>query len=117
MQGMALFATQNMPIEKFHRLLGHPSNTLMKATAEHMGISLLVETQKCETCDLVKIKAKNSMVEEPGALQKGDLLDFDLSYTGHTSADGSKYWLLIVDYWTKMKWSYFLRDKVLSLKQ
>ena len=74
MPGMALVATQSMPIEKFHRPLAHPSYALTRATAERMGITLTGMTEKYDTNNLAKIRAKSIKAEEPQvSLEKGDL--------------------------------------------
>ena len=44
------------------------------------------------------------------ATKRGEILGIDTSSVKHTSLGGKKFWLRIVDLFTKNKWSYFIKQ-------
>ena len=59
-----------------------------------------------------KAKQKNlhKQVKNP-ATEKGERWSIDIASMKNTSNSGSKYWLLIVDDFLNMMWSFFLKKK------
>jgi hypothetical protein len=47
----------------------------------------------------------------------GERFGFNISYVKNDSFGGSKYWLMIVDEFSSMVWSYFLRRKTESTRK
>jgi hypothetical protein len=97
-------------INKFHRKLGHPSKEITIATAKHLGVKLDGSWDECEECMLGKARKKNLKSNSMNKSTKaGERFGFNISYIKNDSFGGSKYWLLIVDEFSSMVWSYFLR--------
>ena len=66
----------------------------------------------CFACALAKSKQKRVNKEsETRSEQRGERLFIDTSSIKGTSFGGAKFWLLIVDDFTDMSWSYFIRSK------
>jgi hypothetical protein len=57
---------------------------------------------------------KKSIENKP--VVAGERLGIDISYLRNPSFDGSKYWLLIIDEFSSMKWSLFLKRKSDAVK-
>ena len=66
---------------------------------------------KCENCVLAKIRQRNLQKTAPPTTAKGERLYMDISSVKQRSYGGSKFWCLIVDQHTRMKWSIFLKKK------
>jgi hypothetical protein len=99
-------------VNKLHEILGHPSEETTKRTAKGMGIELTGEFKRCENCALSNIrKRKVTKESENKATNKGERLFLDISSVKYISGGGRRFWLLIVDEATSMKWSFFLRSK------
>ena len=102
-----------LPYDKVHAILGHMGETSTRATARNLGIGITRGTSKqCMSCAISKAKQKNlnrnikTMVKEPG-----ELFSSDISSSRNTGYNGRKYWLLVVDHATNMKWTFLLKDK------
>ena len=99
-----------MSITTLHQCLGHPSEATTRATAKAMNWNLQGQLEKCEDCALAKARQKNVPKSNPKkSVTKGERLLMDISSVKDKSFGGSKYWLLIEDEATSMKWSYFLK--------
>jgi hypothetical protein len=105
---------EKMDVNELHRLLGHPGERKTRATGT--GDSLNLElTGKFETCeDCVKGKAKQKNIEkfaEKKSTKPFEKIYVDISTITATSVGGKKNWVLIVDEFTNMKWSLFIKNK------
>ena len=61
---------------------------------------------------MAKARQKNlSKTDQQPVTFKGERFCSDISSIKTTSARGSKFWLLVVDQFTKQKWSFFLKKK------
>lgn len=93
-------------------MLGHPSVSLTKSTANKLQVQLVGDFSMCG--DFAVGKAKQKALPKK-ALNKAtnfcERLSFDLSWIDGVSLGGSKYWLLIVDEFSKFCWSFFLKAK------
>jgi predicted component of viral defense system (DUF524 family) len=112
---IALMAKETaMTYEKAHELLGHAGETIVKATANMYGWNITQQIEKCDSCPVAKAKQKilKKIASEVDQVKKvGELMCSDISSTAGTSFGGSKFWLLVVDHATKMKWSFFIKQK------
>ena len=67
---------------------------------------------KCVSCPITKAchkRLKKIMSRELSDV--GELICSNISSVKTMSYGGSKFWLLIVDCFTKMKWSFFIKQK------
>ena len=68
--------------------------------------------EPCYACAMAKAKEKkNNKVSKTESTQKGERLFIDKSSVWAQSFSGSKFWLLVVDDWSNMCWSFFLPTK------
>jgi hypothetical protein len=108
----AMVSLKNVSVSDLHGVLGHPSYEIVRATAKKLGLKLNGIDAPCESCAMGKAKAKAIVkVSASKSNIPGERLSLDLSSIKARSLGGSKYWLLIVDEATNMKWSHFLREK------
>ena len=95
-----------------HSYLGHCSEATTKATARKLGWNISNDFETCESCAEAKAKTrKMRKITSSPATKKGETLGLDSSYVKHTSKGGKKYWLRLVDFYTKFTWNFFLREK------
>jgi hypothetical protein len=109
-------AQVNLPIgyEKAHQLLGHPGQNKLLGTAERLGWILAAKTEKeCEDCLKGKARRLNLNKEAKNkSIKAGERLMIDISSVKNSDKKQvGRYWLLIVDEATDMKWSFFLKKK------
>jgi hypothetical protein len=98
-------------INKLHLLMGHACESTIRATAKHYSLSLKGTFMVCTDCALAKARQKN--VEKVGTPSTYPAQRFylDISSTKVASFGGSKFWLLVIDHFTDMCWSFFLKAK------
>ena len=66
----------------------------------------------CDSCAKGKARVKNIKKEtDTPVKKKGDVLALDISSVKYVSKGNKKFWLRLMDLHTKMKWSYFLKNK------
>jgi hypothetical protein len=99
--------------DKFHIMMGHPLNEVLKETAQANKIQLTgVHHCPCTHCTEVKIRMKNIPKKARKiATKKGERLLLDLFWIKIASFAHNRYWLLIMDEYTHFLWSYFLKSK------
>ena len=94
--------------DQAHQMLGHAGENYVKNTAIKLGWKVEQALQKCESCPIAKARQKNTKKETKREVkEKGDMFSSDISSIKGTAFNGGKYWLLVVDSKTKMKWSFF----------
>ena len=106
-------STSAISHESFHHMLGHPNDVVVRATAQKMGLTIHPKEDVCENCAMAKSKSKKIPKSNHSnlATKKGDRMMFDIASIKVSSQGGNKYWLLVLDEFTKMKWSFFLKKK------
>lgn len=107
-------ANLNINYEQAHAVLGHPGQNILLATAERMNWNLSRrDAKECKEC--LQGKAQRMQVNKTTnnhATKPGERLMIDISTVKtQNSKKIGRYWLLIVDEATNMKWSYFLKSK------
>ena len=108
----ALERGKKFNVMKFHEVLGHPSEQTTRRTAEYYGIELTGQFGVCENCGRAKSRQKNTSKDTVVRSKvAGERLFIDISSVKGVSIGGSKYWLAIVDDFTDMTWSMFLKQK------
>ena len=102
----------SIDINKLHTLLGHPSEETLRLTAKNYAVKVHGKFNPCFACALAKSKQKRIKKEsETKSKTRGERLYIDTSSIKTISFGGAKFWLLIVDDYSDMSWSYFLRAK------
>ena len=92
--------------------MGHINHQVLKHTAQVAGIKLTGAQEKCVACLKAKFKTINiNKVTSLPSNYPGERLHLDLSSIKSPSIGGSTYWGMIIDDYTKFKWSIFLRTK------
>ena len=93
-------------------MLGHMEPTSTKNTAEYLGIPLAKwNAEPCLSCAVGKAKQKNLVKKGEESKNPDDLFSSDISSCKHVAYRGAKFWLLVTDHATNMKWSSFLKQK------
>jgi hypothetical protein len=101
-----------LDINVAHGLLGHPDNRTVKSMAAKHGWTLTGTVQPCGSCALAKARAKavpKSTLTK--AKLPGERLFLDISGPYSDSLNQNKYWLRIVDDFTRFSWDCFLPKK------
>lgn len=102
----------NVNINKLHLLLGHACENTLRATAKHYDLNLKGNYMVCTDCALAKSRQKNVPKESVVVSTKpGERFYMDISSTKARSFGGSKYWLLVIDHFSDMCWSFFIKEK------
>ena len=102
-----------VPAKKAQEILGHIGNDATRKTMNYWGWKVSRGSHFCESCAVAKAKQKNvvKVRKDKGAEKPGERLYIDISSVSKKSAGGKKFWALIVDDATRMKWSRFLTKK------
>ena len=98
-------------VNRFHELLGHPSESKTRAVAKYYGVKLTGSFKTCASCAKAKARQANipkSIPEEKRSKKPGERLMFDVSSIKKKSFGGAKFWLLIMDDATGFIWSHFI---------
>jgi len=104
----------NKTYAEAHSVLGHPGQDLLEGTSQRLNWTLNGDKEvSCEDCMIAKArranlnkKAKNP-VKQPG---KRLMIDIS-SVRSRENNKAGRFWLLVVDEATSMKWSFFLSSK------
>lgn len=98
--------------QQLHEKLGHPHDKIVEQTAKKMHIKLTTSPEKCVNCVMAKAKRKKiNKINTSRATKKGGRLVIDIASVNTKSLGGNNFWLLHIDEFTKMKWSFFLKQK------
>jgi hypothetical protein len=102
-----------MNFDKFHSLMGHPNNAVLKETAKAHNIQLTdIHHRPCQHCAQAKIRMKNIPKENDNiATKKGARLLNDISWIRTATYADNRYWLLVMDEYTNFLWSFFMKTK------
>ena len=93
-------------------MLGHTNMEATKAMVQHWGWKVKGTTTLCEDCIIGKAKQKSvKKSTNTQSTHPGERLFVDISSVNATSAGGKKYWGMVVDDYSRFKWSVFLRNK------
>ena len=63
------------------------------------------------SCTMAKIRQRNLNKNSEATKTKGERFYMDISSVKHRSIGRTKFWCLVVDNYTSMKWSFFLKSK------
>ena len=78
----------------FHKAFGHPSETVMRATAKHHGWKLTGNFEACEACQRSNVQQKRiQKTTDDQETKPGERIFADVSSVlEHTSLGGAKVW-------------------------
>ena len=85
---------KQMDVNKFHQVLGHPSEAKTRAVASYYGVKLTGEFKVCSHCAEAKAKAAaipKTIEDEKRSKTPGERLAFDVSSIKARSYGGAKY--------------------------
>ena len=110
---IAMPVNKAVSAKKAHNVLGHVRADASRKTMSYWGWKISRRTYFCDDCALSKAKQKNvNKTRSDGvAKEPGERLFIDISSVAKRSSGGKKFWALIVDDKTRMKWSRFLTKK------
>jgi len=95
-----------------HELFGHPCEDHLRATAHKNNIQLKGELLPCHGCIISKSKKKNiKKWNDKRASYTGERLFVDISGPYHPTLKGNRFWLKIVDDFSRYSVSKFIRYK------
>jgi len=109
--------SENIPqlvdVNVAHECLGHISLDAIQTLARQYNWKLTGTFRSgCQGCAYAKSKQKNVPHNTTKrATQRGERLFIDLSGPFTKSLKGNKYWMMIVDDFTRKKWSFYLPSK------
>ena len=99
-------------INTFHNKLGHPDMVTTMNTAKKYGIVLRGPERVCESCLIGKARQKGvRKIRIERSSIAGERLFIDISSTKVRTLNGTRYWLLALDDYSDMLFSFFLRQK------
>jgi gag-polypeptide of LTR copia-type len=98
-------------INKLHLLMGHACEKTIRATAKYYGVKVTRQFCVCSDCTLAKARQKNVDKEGIVSTSPGERFYLDISSTTALSFGGAQFWLLVIDHFTDMCWSFFLKAK------
>ena len=101
-----------MDINVAHGLLGHPDTRMVKEMARTQDWTLTGTVKPCGSCALAKARAKaipKSTLTK--ATKPGERLFLDISGPFSDSLNQNKYWLRIVDDFSRFAWDCFMPRK------
>jgi hypothetical protein len=109
----ATVAVRQMNYAKMHQILGHPGSEKLNATAARMHWHLgTKENSECKDCMIGKARRKDIPKDAEKSIIPGERLMIDISSVKTKDKKKiGKFWLLVVDEATLMKWSFFLPTK------
>jgi hypothetical protein len=101
-----------MNINEAHRRFGHVSKGVLEATAKVIGMKLVGTLEVCGSCVMAKAKAKPiAKFTNTHANSPGERLFIDTSGPYTQSVAGNRYWVKIVDDFSRKSWSYFIKNR------
>ena len=111
-----LLMCMNGSIDGWHKLLGHPSTKIVHHLVKKFSLPISLNkslSSLCSSCSINKAHQQPFRVTSLQSHEPVDLIYTDVwgpaSYTG---IDGSRYYLIFVDHYTKYIWFYPMVTKI-----
>ncbi|KAJ0818040.1 putative RNA-directed DNA polymerase [Helianthus annuus] len=96
----------------WHNRLGHPADQVLSILKTDLGV-VGFEKQSCEICHRAKQVRTPFPLSEHKSKHVGDLIHLDVWGPYRvTSRDGFKYFLTVVDDYSRVVWCYLLKSKI-----
>jgi hypothetical protein len=106
---------KTIDINDARELYGHLNYGILKPLLQQRGYVVIDQRRnkrQCEACAYAKAKAKGvSKTTQMKANKKGERLFLDISGPYKMSIIGNKFWVLVVDDFTRKAWSFFVTNK------
>ena len=102
---------KSLPAITMHMKLGHASETKTRATAKKIGQKLHGKMDVCSSCAEGKAHQKKVAKASEGSKKIGERVYIDLSTVKNNSYGNKHHWVLLVDEFSRFKWSIFLQKK------
>ncbi|KAF5799967.1 putative RNA-directed DNA polymerase [Helianthus annuus] len=97
----------------WHSRLGHPADQVLSILKSDIGITENAKHNPCEVCHRAKQVRVPFPLSEHKTKQLGDIIHLDVwGPYKITSKDGFKYFLTVVDDYTRAVWCYLLKSKL-----
>ena len=98
---------------KFHQIIGHTGEHLLRPTAKYMKIEMTGQLPLCEICAQAKIRQANIPKKKLKQVQSrpGYRIFIDISSFQHESMGGKRHWSIAVDEFSDCTQSFFLKRK------
>jgi hypothetical protein len=101
-----------LDINKAHDVLGHEGEALLLKTYKRLDVTLTGALKPCEGCGFAKAKAKAaSKTTSTKATKPGERLFLDTSGLFSPTLNGCKYWIQVVDDFTRYGFCEFNKNK------
>jgi hypothetical protein len=101
-----------LDINEAHDILGHKGEALLRKTYNHLDVTLAGALKPCEGCGFAKAKAKAvSKTTSAKATKPGERLFLDTSGPFSPTLNGYKYWIQVVDDFTRYGFCEFNKNK------
>ena len=114
-QKLEVNLTENntMDVNTSHEVFGHPCIEHLKMTANMQNITLKGEAKPCYGCMMTKAKAKGvKKSTDEKATEPGERLFVDISGPFAKTLKGNRYWLKMVDDYSRYSESKFIKQKM-----
>ena len=99
-------------VNDFHDKCGHKGIALIKKTLNHIGVTPLGDLKSCEACGLAKAKQRAvNKTTHVKSKMPGERLFIDTSGPYSETLGGTRYWVQIVDDYTRIGFSGFVKNK------
>ncbi|GJW03860.1 ribonuclease H-like domain-containing protein [Tanacetum coccineum] len=96
----------------WHCRLGHPTDPVLGVLKPELKIDNTKQTEYCETCQRAKQTREPFPLSDHSSSSLGDLVHLDLwGPYKVTSSEGFKYFLTVVDDYTRAVWLYLIKTK------
>jgi hypothetical protein len=114
MANLALERGTVVDINDFHQLMGHVNEDSLCKMADYYGLKLRGQFNKCFECSLAKICQRNvgKTTEKTSKIPGERLMVDNISFVLSPSFGGSKFWIMVLDDCTNMRWSMFVLAKL-----
>ncbi len=103
---------KKMDINRAHEILGHINKNQLIQTSKIYGIELTGDLMVCEGCSLAKSRSKCiKKATENKSKRPGERIFIDTSGPFSKTIKGNRYWIKIVDDYSRYSWSIFVKKK------
>ncbi|GKC88767.1 ribonuclease H-like domain-containing protein [Tanacetum coccineum] len=102
----------NVSKDLWHSRLGHPADQVLNVLKNDLNLSKNTSVSVCETCHRAKQTREPFPLSDHKSVKPGELVHLDLWGPYRVSSrEGFKYFLTIVDDYSRAVWTYLLKTK------
>nr|GEX74015.1 ribonuclease H-like domain-containing protein [Tanacetum cinerariifolium] len=104
--------TFNVSKDLWHSRLGHPADQVLNVLKNDLNLTKNTSVSVCETCHRAKQTREPFTLSDHKSVKPGELVHLDLWGPYRVSSkEGFKYFLTIVDDYSRAVWTYLLKTK------